>query len=123
MKLECCWFPVDANFLCPSCFAQEDMEVPKTLIFVVSEICFCSIPSTKYIQVRDQFRSWCSIKSFKNYQLCDNQKTGSNFSNSQCELTNSNQFFLGRAVVGSGKNGKSCSIPISDPCSNEIFVF
>ena len=73
------------------------------------------------MQVQDQLRSWCSMKSFKNYRLSDNQKTAATAATLSTNWQTRNSLFLGRAVAV-GKNGKSLSIPFSDPCSNEIFV-
>ena len=108
-------------------FAQEEKGGPKDSN--ISDLCgfgnmvLFNHPRgiSWYIQVQDQLRSWCSMKSFKNYRLSDNQKTAATVATLSTNWQTRNSFFLGRAVAV-GKNGKSLSIPLSDPCSNKNFV-
>lgn len=111
----------------PSCLAQEEKGGPKDSN--ISDLCgfgnmvLFNHPRgiSWYIQVQDQLRSWCSMKSFKNFRLSDNQKTAATVATLSTNWQTRNSFFLGRAVAV-GKNGKSLSIPLSDPCSNKNFV-
>lgn len=112
----------------PSCFAQGGHGGPKDSN--MSDLCSFGNNMVLFnhprgiswhIQVQDQLRSWCSMKSFKSYRLSDNQKTAATVATLSTNWQTRSSFFWGRAVVV-GKNGKSLSIPLSDPCSNEIFV-
>lgn len=100
------------------------MEVPKALISligVVSEICFLFNHPRGICKYRINFEVGVPWKASRITDLVITRKLQQPRQLSVQTGKLETAFFWGRAVAV-GKNGKSLSIPLSDPCSNEIFV-